>query len=138
MGNIAKRVAAIAGGVLVIGAIASGSGNHQKQANTTPAKPATAQAIPVEPATPPHSLPVTPTPTPAPAAATPPAPSTSSGLSNTNTYTNSSGNTVHSPAYSTNDAVPEGATAKCSDGTYSFSQHRSGTCSHHGGVATWL
>ncbi|HYT45260.1 MAG TPA: DUF3761 domain-containing protein, partial [Methylomirabilota bacterium] len=28
--------------------------------------------------------------------------------------------------------------AKCSDGTYSFSQHRSGTCSHHGGVAQWL
>ena len=33
---------------------------------------------------------------------------------------------------------PPGATAKCRDGTYSFSQHRSGTCSHHGGVAAWL
>jgi hypothetical protein len=33
---------------------------------------------------------------------------------------------------------PPGATAHCRDGTYSFSQHRSGTCSHHGGVAAWL
>ncbi len=34
--------------------------------------------------------------------------------------------------------APTGATARCRDGTYSFSKHRSGTCSHHGGVATWL
>lgn len=60
------------------------------------------------------------------------------GLSNDNYYTNSSGNEVHSPAYSTDNSVPAGATAKCVDGTYSFSQHRSGTCSHHGGVAQWL
>lgn len=33
---------------------------------------------------------------------------------------------------------PPGATARCRDGTYSFSHHRSGTCSHHGGVAKWL
>ena len=35
-------------------------------------------------------------------------------------------------------SVPAGATARCRDGTYSFSQHRSGTCSRHGGVAAWL
>lgn len=57
-------------------------------------------------------------------------------LSNDNYYTNVSGNQVHSPAYS--DTVPVGASAQCRDGTYSFSQHRRGTCSHHGGVATWL
>ena len=57
-------------------------------------------------------------------------------LSNDNYYTNSYGNIVHSPAYSS--AVPIGATAKCRDGTYSFSQSRRGTCSHHGGVANWL
>ena len=33
---------------------------------------------------------------------------------------------------------PPGATALCRDGTYSFSQTHSGTCSHHGGVARWL
>lgn len=32
---------------------------------------------------------------------------------------------------------PNGATAQCNDGTYSHSAHRSGTCSHHGGVKTW-
>jgi len=34
--------------------------------------------------------------------------------------------------------APEGATARCRDGTYSYSKHRRGTCSHHGGVAEWL
>ncbi len=34
--------------------------------------------------------------------------------------------------------APAGSTAKCKDGTYSKSQHHSGTCSHHGGVAEWL
>ena len=48
-------------------------------------------------------------------------------------YTNSSGNYVPSPS-----SNPSGATAKCRDGTYSYSQHHSGTCSHHGGVASWL
>ncbi len=33
---------------------------------------------------------------------------------------------------------PQGATARCRDGSYSFSQHHSGTCSYHGGVAGWL
>lgn len=33
---------------------------------------------------------------------------------------------------------PEGASARCRDGTYSYSQNRRGTCSHHGGVAEWL
>jgi|SRR3989344_5569454 len=60
----------------------------------------------------------------------------STNLSNDNYYTNSKGNTVHSPAYS--NSVPAGASAQCRDGTYSFSQSRRGTCSHHGGVAKWL
>src|SRR4051812_9220152 len=34
--------------------------------------------------------------------------------------------------------APAGASARCGDGTYSFSQHHSGTCSRHGGVAAWL
>jgi hypothetical protein len=59
-----------------------------------------------------------------------------SELSNDNHYTNSDGDSVHSPAYS--NTIPAGATAQCSDGTYSFSQHRQGTCSHHGGVSERL
>lgn len=52
------------------------------------------------------------------------------------TYVNSAGNTVCRPENS--PTAPAGATAECSDGTYSFSESRSGTCSHHGGVARWL
>jgi hypothetical protein len=52
------------------------------------------------------------------------------------TYVNSAGSTVCSPE--TASSAPAGATAKCVDGTYSFSQSHSGTCSHHGGVAQWL
>lgn len=61
---------------------------------------------------------------------------TDQGLSNNNYYTNTAGNTVHSPAYS--KTVPLGASARCRDQSYSFSQSRRGTCSHHGGVAEWL
>lgn len=42
---------------------------------------------------------------------------------------------VYSPSSPT---VPAGASAICRDGTPSYSAHRSGTCSHHGGVAEWL
>lgn len=52
------------------------------------------------------------------------------------TYVNSAGNTVCSPYES--PSAPAGATAQCRDGSYSFSQSRSGTCSHHGGVSIWL
>jgi hypothetical protein len=51
-------------------------------------------------------------------------------------YVNVSGDRVCSPyAAST---PPAGASAQCKDGTYSLSEHRSGTCSGHGGVAQWL
>ncbi|HEY1834911.1 MAG TPA: DUF3761 domain-containing protein [Solirubrobacteraceae bacterium] len=53
------------------------------------------------------------------------------------TYVNSEGHTVCRPEESP-DGPPAGATARCKDGTYSFSEHRSGTCSSHGGVAEWL
>lgn len=51
-------------------------------------------------------------------------------------YTNSAGQRVQSPTYY--PSAPRGATARCVDGTYSFSRNRRGTCSHHGGVAQWL
>lgn len=60
-----------------------------------------------------------------------------SDLDNHQTYRNHDGETVHSPAHSRSGEVPDGATAQCRDGTWSFSRHRSGTCSRHGGVAAW-
>lgn len=48
-------------------------------------------------------------------------------------YTNVDGNHINSPS-----SDPAGASAQCADGTYSYSAHRQGTCSHHGGVARWL
>ena len=52
------------------------------------------------------------------------------------TYVNSQEQTVKRPENCS--TVPQGATAQCHDGTYSFSKSRRGTCSHHGGVAKWL
>ena len=51
-------------------------------------------------------------------------------------YTNTEGHSVHRPMHAHH--VPRGASARCGDGTYSFSQNHRGTCSHHGGVTTWL
>lgn len=52
-------------------------------------------------------------------------------------YTNASGHWVHSPSKTLNGRAPVGWTAQCSDGSYSFSEHHRGTCSHHGGVSAW-
>jgi hypothetical protein len=51
-------------------------------------------------------------------------------------YKNVDGKSVPSPYKA--PSAPVGASAQCRDGTYSFSQHRSGTCSRHGGVSQWL
>jgi hypothetical protein len=48
-------------------------------------------------------------------------------------YKNVDGLCVHSPS-----SNPQGATARCFDGTYSYSLHRQGTCSHHGGAEEWF
>lgn len=47
-------------------------------------------------------------------------------------YRNVDGNCVHRPSDD-----PAGASARCRDGSYSYSQNRRGTCSGHGGVAQW-
>ena len=52
-----------------------------------------------------------------------------------NYYTNVSGHHVRRPEFSSR--APSGWSAQCSDGSYSFSEHHQGTCSHHGGVAHW-
>jgi hypothetical protein len=51
-------------------------------------------------------------------------------------YIDVDGDRIHRPQQSAGQ--PAGATARCFDGSWSFSQHRQGTCSHHGGVAVWL
>jgi hypothetical protein len=95
----------------------SGHGGVQK---ATKAKPATAStAAPASSAAP------------APAAtAAPAAPAATAAKSSTATKS--------APTASAGNTDPTGATAKCKDGTYSKSAHRSGTCSSHGGVAEWL
>jgi len=51
-------------------------------------------------------------------------------------YTAASGHRVHRPVRAAR--APAGASARCADGSYSFSESRRGTCSHHGGVTRWL
>jgi hypothetical protein len=54
-----------------------------------------------------------------------------------NATTNSNSN--NAPSKTTTNASPcTGATAICRDGSCSYSAHRQGTCSYHGGVAKWL
>jgi Protein of unknown function (DUF3761) len=53
---------------------------------------------------------------------------------NNNHYVNSDNHLVHSPSCR---EEPQKRTAECRDGSVSFSEHHSGTCSHHGGVAHW-
>ena len=95
----------------------SGHGGVQK-ASKTKAAADTAAATP----------PATPAAAAAPAATTPAAPA----AAKTSTATKSV------PTATASNTDPTGATAKCKDGTYSKSQHHSGTCSSHGGVAEWL
>jgi hypothetical protein len=52
-------------------------------------------------------------------------------------YINSDGQCVPRPEANSHEGGLQ-ATAQCRDGAYSYSQHRSGTCSGHGGVAQWM
>jgi hypothetical protein len=86
-------------------------------APTTTVSSPTTRAPALEPAPAPPATPVTPAPT---------------GCG-ADSYVNSSGACILRPYAA--PAPPAGATAMCNDGTYSFSAHHSGSCSHHGGVA---
>ena len=50
-------------------------------------------------------------------------------------YRSVDGSMVHGPTRGNQNYGP--VTARCGDGTRSFSHHHQGTCSHHGGVAAW-
>lgn len=47
------------------------------------------------------------------------------------------GQSVHQPAKTRDGSKPNGASARCRDGSWSFSHTHRGTCSRHGGVASW-
>jgi hypothetical protein len=98
----------------------SGHGGVQKATKSKPAAAATTDSAPAS--------------APAAAATAAPAATTAAGPAAAKSSTASKS----TPASTASNTDPSGATAKCKDGTYSKSQHRSGTCSSHGGVAEWL
>jgi len=51
-------------------------------------------------------------------------------------YRSVDGSMVHGPTRGNQDYGA--VTARCRDGSRSFSHHHRGTCSHHGGVAGWV
>ncbi|AOZ50314.1 MULTISPECIES: DUF3761 domain-containing protein [Chromobacteriaceae] len=59
----------------------------------------------------------------------------SSNLVTEDSYVNHDGVRVHKPIHA--KSKPANATARCRDGSYSFSTHHRGTCSGHRGVAEW-
>ncbi len=109
----------------------SGHGGVQKASKSTPAAAATAPAPAAPAATPAARTATSAASTPAPAASTP-APAAAPAAAKSAAVTKSA------PTATASNTDPTGATAKCKDGTYSKSQHHSGTCSSHGGVAEWL
>ncbi|WAL47931.1 MULTISPECIES: DUF3761 domain-containing protein [Rhodococcus] len=109
---------------------------------TTEPAPTTEQYTPPPAAAfvaPPPPVEIEPAPAPPPAPAPAPAPAPDSGYSGgcgANSYVNVNGNCIPGPVQA--PTAPAGASARCADGTYSFSQNRRGTCSGHGGVDEWL
>ncbi|MGH3780713.1 MAG: DUF3761 domain-containing protein [Pseudonocardiaceae bacterium] len=107
-----------------------------------PTPPATAPAVVAAPApaASPAALPPTATHVSAPRIAAVAPPSAGSARESVSCdadyYRNSAGTCVHRPQQAA--AAPAGVTARCSDGEHSFSQHRQGSCSGHGGVTQWL
>jgi Protein of unknown function (DUF3761) len=100
-------------------------------ATTTPA------VVTDEPSPSPSASPVAVTTTGPPVSVPAPAPAaTQGGACPAGDYRNVDGTCVPRPTQAA--GPPAGATAQCNDGSYSFSKHRSGTCSHHGGVRRWL
>ena len=53
-------------------------------------------------------------------------------------YFNTYGHESHAPSPTHDGTRPLRALAQCGDGYYSFSEHRSGSCSSHRGVQRWF
>jgi Protein of unknown function (DUF3761) len=117
---------------LAIGGVAVGH-----QTDNTPRAPASVVSTPLLPV---PSAPVSSSPAAAVRSTTavgaPIAPVAPPAACGENEYTNVDGSCVSRPEQA--PSAPAGATAKCDDGTWSFSQHHSGSCSRHGGVAYFL
>ncbi|WP_184727627.1 DUF3761 domain-containing protein [Saccharopolyspora phatthalungensis] len=108
-------------------------------ASSALASPAPTTESPVPPVSSTESAPAAPVTTHAPVKPTQAAPTrATAGITKCGAdyYRNVDGKCVHDPVKGA--APPAGATARCKDGSYSFSQHRRGTCSGHDGVAEWL
>ncbi len=131
MTRIGRKILIAAGSLLSLGVIGAATQTPGPTPSSTPTPPVVLSAQSTATPTP------TPIVTPAPTRAPTLTPTVAAAQTSTGSgYINSDGNYVQSPVHA--DAPPAGATAQCGDGSYSFSQHRSGTCSHHGGVARWL
>ena len=68
----------------------------------------------------------------------PPATETSQGRASPPAAETSQGRAAPRPSRSTNATPGASPTAKCKDGSVSYSKQHSGACSHHGGVAEWF
>ncbi len=118
----------------------SGHGGIQASVARMAPQPAPAPAPDPVPARAPAAAPA---PAPAPP---PPAASPTTTEQTTTEQTTTEQTTTATPSKSSatggsgkpEDNDPTGAIAKCKDGMYSHSAHRSGSCSGHGGVAQWL
>ncbi|MEV4442926.1 DUF3761 domain-containing protein [Streptomyces sp. NPDC049577] len=127
----ARRAGAALVAVLALGfgAVACDDSDGGKSPGATPSASTSATAAPFSPV--PTRVP-TPTAVPTPAPARTPAHTSAPSAPARPAPT---GAPTQKPA--AGDAH-SGASALCNDGTYSYSAHRRGTCSHHGGVARWL
>jgi hypothetical protein len=135
------RVAATAGALALLTGCApvpvdSIPGTSPRNVITTSAPAATQAVWPTTQAAPPSPAPPVAAQTADPAGTGTTSGSGSVGGCAADEYRNVDGVCVHRPVQA--DQPPADATAQCNDGTYSFSKHRSGTCSHHGGVRRWL
>jgi hypothetical protein len=102
---------------------------HTAARTATPAPSPVVQPLAAPPSSKPAPKPVA---KPAPKPVAEPAPVTCDAAH----YINSSGHCVPRPG--TTPVEGKKASARCKDGNLSYSEHRSGTCSGHGGVAEWL
>jgi len=147
MPNSARKPAALLAGLLSL-VLVAGCGPADAAGVHTPATvvPSSVAAAPTAAnlASPPAAAPTSAGPTGAAPATTAALPNKAAGTPATagptscrsDEYRNVSGHCVPRPTQA--PAPPAGASAICNDGSYSFSEHRRGTCSGHGGVRTWL